>query len=265
MTCNVKLCVLAAMADDRIDFIIPFHRSGWSKAERERMRNLGQYFDYTQFQNERRLLKNADGSFVRMKNGRYKTEAIKEGNLYPKDYWDPTKTGKQNAEIYLERCAAEGRMPKFARFLVDNGDGSFSLQKDGSTDGYWKLLIDYKTYDNQGNYAAQQPMQPVFNMEKARDTLAKYEGGANTLPVANDIVDKYVAWFKQQHPKKKYSSRYNSTKQFEYMKPFGDQVQDFVDAKVIDPKTGKKYSEMMRYCLGLHQSCTSKWDCLGSR
>lgn len=199
--------ILAAMADDRIDFIIPFHRSGWSKADRARMRNLGEYFDYTMFQNERYFIRNADGSFQKTKNGQYKTVRIPEGNLYPSDYWEYDKSGKENAEIYLKLCAKQGRVPKFARFLVDNKDGSFSLQPDGSTDGYWKLLIDYKMYDNEGNPAPQMAMQPNFNMDKAKEVLAKYEGGANHLPVAEDIVEPFIDWYKQAHPKAKYSQR----------------------------------------------------------
>ena len=167
--------ILACMADDRIDFIIPFHRSGWGMKELHMM-GMDSYTDYTYGQKEHDL---ATGKGV--------------ANLYPPDYWDYSLTGKENAERYLKLCAQTGREPKFSKFLVDNGDGSYSLQPDGSTDGYWKTLIDFKMYDNNGVGVPQQTVQPVFNMEQAYRVLDEYEGGANELPVANDVVDEFVA------------------------------------------------------------------------
>ena len=167
--------ILACMADDRIDFIIPFHRSGWGMKELDMM-GMSSYTDYTYGQKEHDL---ATGKGVE--------------NLYPPDYWDYTLSGKENAERYLKLCAKTGREPKFSKFLVNNGDGSYSLQPDGSTDGYWKTLIDFKMYDNEGNGAAQQKVQPNFNMEEAYRVLQEYEGGANKLPVANDVVEEFVA------------------------------------------------------------------------
>ena len=167
--------ILACMADDRIDFIIPFHRSGWGMKELHMM-GMDSYTDYTYGQKEHDL---ATGKGI--------------ANLYPPDYWDYSLTGKENAERYLKLCAQTGREPKFSKFLVDNGDGSYSLQPDGSTDGYWKTLIDFKMYDNNGVGVPQQTVQPIFNMEQAYRVLDEYEGGANELPVANDVVDEFVA------------------------------------------------------------------------
>ena len=172
--------ILACMADDRIDFIIPFHRSGWGMKELDMM-GMSSYTDYTYGQKEHDL---ATGKGVE--------------NLYPPDYWDYTLSGKENAERYLSLCAKTGREPKFSQFLVNNGDGSYSLQPDGSTDGYWKTLIDFKMYDNEGNGAAQQKVTPNFNMEEAYRVLSEYEGGANKLPVANDVVEEFVAKY-QSH------------------------------------------------------------------
>lgn len=172
--------ILACMADDRIDFIIPFHRSGWGMKELDMM-GMSSYTDYTYGQKEHDL---ATGKGV--------------ANLYPPDYWDYNLSGKENAERYLNLCAKTGREPKFSHFLVNNGDGSYSLQPDGSTDGYWKTLIDFKMYDNDGNGAAQQKVQPNFNMEEAYRVLNEYEGGANSLPVANDVVEEFVAKYQNK-------------------------------------------------------------------
>jgi hypothetical protein len=184
--------ILACMSDDRIDFIIPFHRSGWGQVEMDMM-GIGSYEDYSYGQNEHDL-----SSPKKVVKG-VQQYAKAESNLYPPDYWDYTLSGKENAERYLNLCAKTGREPKFSNFLVNNGDGTYSLQPDGSTDGYWKTLIDFKMYDNDGNGAKQQKVQPIFNMEEAYRVLNEYEGGANSLPVADDVVEKFVAMIQNRN------------------------------------------------------------------
>ena len=235
--------ILAAMADDRIDFIIPFHKSGWSKVELQNVRGMSAYEDYTSEQNERKIAspkeethysktresaekwlktkswasrseitERTDGKpgYVVKAMG-YETIPAKEAKLTnfepvgPNGYWDFSKSGKENAEAYLKLCAEQGRIPKFSRFLVDNGDGSFSLQPDGSTDGYWKTLIDFKMYNNEGVGAPQRAVTPNVNMDEAVRILNEYEGDANSLPVAQDIVDEYVNKYKAEHPREQYS------------------------------------------------------------
>lgn len=177
--------ILACMADDRIDFIIPFHRSGWGMTELKMM-GMDSYTDYTYGQKEHDLNKP-----TKVVNGVQQYAGL--SNLYPPDYWNYELSGKENAERYLNLCAKLGREPKFAQFLVNNGDGSYSLQPDGSTDGYWKTLIDFKMYDNSGKGAAQQKVVPNFNMTEAHRVLNEYEGGANKLPVADKVVEEFVA------------------------------------------------------------------------
>lgn len=210
--------ILAAMADDRIDFIIPFHRSGWGMKELEMM-GMSSYTDYTYGQKEHDL---ATGKGVE--------------NLYPIDYWDYTLTGKENAERYLNLCAKTGREPKFSKFLVNNGDGSYSLQPDGSTDGYWKTLIDFKMYDNEGNGASQQKVQPNFNMDEAYRVLAEYEGGANKLPVANDVVEEFVAKYqsKELAPTMSLSAEGEKPKEYGSFNIYGEDVMLEEDIAPVD-------------------------------
>jgi hypothetical protein len=167
--------ILKSMADDRIDYIIPFHRSGWGKHELEQM-GLTSYDDYTPYQKER-YIETGKGA----------------PNIDEMSYWDFGKTGKENAETYLNLCAEKGVIPKFDKFLVNNGDGTYSLQPDGSTDGYWKTLINFKMYDNDGVGSPHEAVVPNFNMEEAYRVLDEYEGEANSLPVAKDVVDEFVA------------------------------------------------------------------------
>lgn len=172
----------AALNDDRVDFIIPFHRSQWSKAQYGAMGIPTNAKDFMREQNESYIVP------VKDKNGKNK----RPSNFMPNEYWDFTKTGRENAEVYLQMCADDNRKPKFSSLLVDNGDGSYSLQPDGSTDGYWKTLIDFKMYDNDGNGSPQLPVSPVFNMEEANRILREYEGGHQKFPVAQDVVDEFL-------------------------------------------------------------------------
>lgn len=172
----------AAMADPFIDFIIPFHRSQWSKAQYEAIGLPADAKDYTDQQNESYIEK------VYSSSGK----AQRPDNYMPNNYWDFSKTGKENAEMYLRMCAENNRRPKFYKLLVDNGDGSYSLQKDGSTDGYWKLLSDFKMYDNSGKGSPQTPVKPDFNMEQAERMLNDYTGGHQSFPVANDVVEDFL-------------------------------------------------------------------------
>lgn len=191
--------IKAAMADDRIDFIIPFHKSGWGQEQMARLSAIRDYEDYTDTQNERKII-----GYRKNGNPIYKNV---ESNFYPVDYWDFSVSGTENAENYLRMCAEDGRIPKFNQFLVDNGDGSYSLPEDGSADGYWKMLIDYKMYDNDGVGAPQRAVQPVFNMEEADRVLREYEGGADTLPVAKDVVSEFVDQLKKNDAGVQYSLR----------------------------------------------------------
>ena len=176
--------IRAAMADPRIDYIIPFHRSGWGKNELKKVSVLQPYDDFQSTQNERWL----DGS------------KIETGNFYPIDYWDYSKTGDENAATYLKMCEEDGRIPKFEQFLTKDENGHWEAPS-----GYWKMLIDFKMYDNDGNGAPQQVVQPNFNMEEAERVLGEYQGGADTLPVAYDIVDRYVSDYKAANPGVQYS------------------------------------------------------------
>lgn len=90
---NVKH-IVTAMADPEIDFIIPFHKSSWS-ASLYKSLGLEGYEDFTDYQNEKKA-------------------GTKIENYDPAEYWDFSKTGDENAQIYLEKCRADGRTPKFA-------------------------------------------------------------------------------------------------------------------------------------------------------
>ena len=192
--------LLAAMADERVDFIIPFHRSQWKKSQYEAMGLPAKTKDYTYMQNEK---------FIKPQYHEYRGRMVKDKavNFMPNEYWDFSKSGKENAVAYLEMCARNNKRPKFYKLLQDNGNGSYSLKADGSTDGYWKLLIDFKMYDNSGNGSPQTPVKPEFNMEEAARMLETYSGGHSNFPVAQGIVDDFVKEYKDSHKGVKFSDR----------------------------------------------------------
>ena len=270
--------IIAAMGDSRIDFIIPFHQSGWSNEEIEKTAMLNGYNDYTFWQNERMITgrqevtvnKNSRETAEKWlseqkrwmtgykidenpKNGKltitawgYKSESFKSekdrldaenkkkgikktvrkrANYNPVGkggYWKFELSGTQNAETYLRKCAKEGRLPKFWQFLEDNGDGSFSLPQGNDKrstairEGYWKTLTDFKMYDNAGNGSAQEAVRPEFNMEKATEILNKYAENnrgvsPKELPIAWDVVRRYVEEYKKKNPKERYSRKMDSS------------------------------------------------------
>lgn len=161
---NVKH-IVTAMADPEIDFIIPFHKSSWS-ASLYKSLGLEGYEDFTDYQNEKKA-------------------GTKIENYDPAEYWDFSKTGDENAQIYLEKCRADGRTPKFAEVMYEGK----SLTE---YPGYWKLLIDYKMYNNDGVGAPQKAVKPVFDDAYNAKMLIEYKGGHGKLPVAHDIVDRFL-------------------------------------------------------------------------
>lgn len=199
--------LLAALADDRIDFIIPFHRSQWKKSQYKAMGLPSTTKDYTYQQNEKWL--DPSKHTHEYRGRQVKTKCL---NYMPNDYWDFFKSGKENAEKYLDMCYRDGKRPKFYKFLdktMVDGKAKFSLKADGSTDGYWKLLIDFKMYDNDGVGSPQMPVRPNFDMQAIQRMFAEYAGDHHSYPVAKGIVDQFVADYKKKHPGIHYSSKLN--------------------------------------------------------
>ena len=79
------------------------------------------------------------------------------GFVYPYEYWDKTSTyngADVNGQRYVEYCRRLGVKPKFSG--IDGKTGAYGNFVDDS--GYWKLLIDRRMYDREGNY---QDLTPV--------------------------------------------------------------------------------------------------------
>lgn len=191
--------ILKAMESDFIDFIIPFHRSGLSKADYEYL-GLKGYSDYQNIQSEK----------VRDENtGNWRNaKTAEEKSLLPKlsDWWDYTKTGEENAEAYLKLCDERGLKPAFVGEIGSKADGTyenvdFSRDENGNVrKGYWKLLIDFKMYDNNGKNLKQEVVKSEFDMDMIKQQFKDYKGEHNESHVKQDVVDEYVAEFKNAPP-----------------------------------------------------------------
>ena len=160
------------MADDNVKMIIPYHKSSLNPIVAHMM-NISAYNDYTDFQNTR-VLKNGewksihsddikgtdfafytDGMLLKGEDGKYKYDA------------------KDASNRYLMWCAENGYLPKFDQFAyieylkgdwVRNENGSYSYVGKGNgnlsaNENYYKVLIDFRAYDGQGNLAPQESVK----------------------------------------------------------------------------------------------------------
>ena len=127
------------LADPQIDMVIPYHASGVSPLIKKE-RNLALYNDYTGVQNTR----NADGGKLKKNPFDWYDGLRSEAN--PDGY-----DAKEQAERYKKFCKENGYLPKFDKFQ-DNPN-------------YYKLLIDFKSYDSEGNYLPQGAVKMAFPEE----------------------------------------------------------------------------------------------------
>ena len=173
--------IRAALLDPRIDMVIPYHKSQMTDALAARF-GLENYHDFTNSQNE-----------VDLKTGTKVDHNINvifgeaTGELAEDEMvWDFNKPELENTQAYLDLCEKLGRKPKFAEFLDKQGD------KYIATKGYYKMLVDFKIYDNDGAAAPHEVVTPNFNMDEANRVLEEYEGGADNLPADREVADRFV-------------------------------------------------------------------------
>lgn len=184
--------------DDNVKMVIPYHKSSLNKIVAEMM-NIGAYNDYTDFQTTGVW----DGtSWTSISNDANKKAKHKDFNFYTGNgakYTGMIKNGydaRKTSESYLRYCADMGYRPKFDRFayvertngdwvMNDNGSYSYVGENNGNlaiNDNYYKVLIDFRAYDNAGNVAAQKNVKMSFpeNMkELVKESLQQYENATN--------------------------------------------------------------------------------------
>lgn len=189
------------LADSKIDYVIPYHKSGMAASIRKLMHipTWSQYEDYQSEKNISRdvakkqaekygvkLLSESDSNYQKHPNFSDWfdiTEArqiAKMENSNPSDKAMAKKYGvmyggykaMQNAaNNYLKLCAERGISPKFS-----HENANFTTE-----DNYWKLLIDRKMIDNvTGEVIEQQAVKPIFDQGEVlrilNDELERYPG-----------------------------------------------------------------------------------------
>lgn len=167
-----------AMADPFIHFIIPYH-SNQSGVLRT-LKQTGAWTNYKTSQNE----KGADGKVAEHVNiyTDVLDRAEKEGH--------PITNEREFTEEFLAVCKERGLTPRFSQFLYTDENGEFIY-----TPGYYKFLVDFKLFDEEGRILPQQPVVPEFDDELNKRILDDYVSGEreklgeNYDSVYDEIVD----------------------------------------------------------------------------
>ena len=148
--------------DETIDYVIPYHTSGMN-AQLRKMAGIAGWMDYESFQSEKEI------------------KGAKQGDC-PDELWhkkpdfsewfdtsklDMSKSGveimREAAGRYLVMCEERGLRPKFSDSKKHT---DFSKHEN-----YWKLLIDRKMVDGDGNIIIQQAVRPNFDFDKISEVV----------------------------------------------------------------------------------------------
>lgn len=183
--------ILAALKSDDIDYVIPYHASGMSKAMQARAGVLG-WQSYENTQNEHYIgdLKKPPKAPVFSEWG-----VPRAGD----DLSDGIGLMRKMADRYLELCRDRDYIPKFPQFLSKDESGLYHVIP-GESDNYWKLLIDRKMISTEtgkidGEYIVQQPLVPKFNLDEVRGILQRALGDKTlqeNAKAAKIVVDRFL-------------------------------------------------------------------------
>ena len=156
--------ILRLLDSDEIDYVIPYHKSGNSKATRKLLK-IPEWSDYEGIQGEK-----GDGEKPVFRDWfdieKARATAARE-NASPTDPAAKEKYGVQYgaykamqeaADRYLQICTERGLTPKF-KGKVEGRNVDFTTHPN-----YWKLLIDRKMVNQiTGEIIEQKPVQPIFD------------------------------------------------------------------------------------------------------
>lgn len=165
-----------AMESDLVDYIIPFHSN--------QARRL------LEWKNVPRSWKNYK-SVQLEKDATTKKNTKNSVNIYT-DVIDKygVQNEKQFVESFLQECKERNLIPRFSELLNKDADGNFVY-----TEGYYKLLLDFKLFDKQGNILPQNVVVPKFDSKFINQMLDDYTKGEATRkansPKRDAVVDKF--------------------------------------------------------------------------
>lgn len=191
----------ALLNDPRIDYVIPYHASGLSK-DIAKVFGMDEWVDFTKTQTptiadvnlfhkkigkdypklkevwkERPRVTEKSGKKQIAKYNKwlskYKKEAKSLGADAPdiNEWWVDGRTGKENGDTYLKWAEENGIAPLFREHRYADGRVLKDFTKDPN---YWKLLIDRKSFDNDGNPIIQKPVKPEYDNDALQSLLNDY-------------------------------------------------------------------------------------------
>lgn len=188
------------LADPTIQMVIPYHSSGINNTV-AKMRGIDLYTDYTKQQTTKNR---ATGKSITASQNTFDFYGVLE------ETGDP----KATAKAYLDWCKENNFIPKFEKFTKGPG-----------AENYYKLLIDFRVYDENGNYAPQGAVQAIYPepalMKEyiqngytytAADGTVYHNGGLRTAQETSDKLmsktDEIIRKYNEgKTGKKQYSSR----------------------------------------------------------
>ena len=182
--------IRAAMADSFIDYIIPFH-TGQSGIVRQ-IKKIDAWENYKDVQTEKWLTKAEEGEKRGSPGVNIYTDVLqaaeKEGR--------PITNERQFVEKFLQVCETKGVKPRFWEFLDTDADGKYVYTK-----GYYKLLLDFKMFDKNGEILPQETVVPEFDDKLLTELTEKYvasekevdtKTGAAFARAYDQIVDRVI-------------------------------------------------------------------------
>ena len=161
--------ILKMLGDESIHFIIPYHKSSISGIVAKET-NIDQFKDYTLTQNTKLAPTEENNSL----SPKQKKKILEQKAFDFYKSLGRTHDPKATAQEYLDHCKNNGLVPKFEQFA--------------SNENYYKLLVDFNTYDFvTGEYAPQGPVK--MNFPEELEALVKASVASNEV-LESDLKDK---------------------------------------------------------------------------
>ena len=161
--------ILKMLDDENIHFIIPYHKSSISGIVAKET-NIDQFKDYTLTQNTKLAPTEENNSL----SPKQKKKILEQKAFDFYKSLGRTHDPKVTAQEYLDHCKNNGLVPKFEQFA--------------NHENYYKLLVDFNTYDFvTGEYAPQGPVK--MNFPEELEALVKASVASNEV-LESDLKDK---------------------------------------------------------------------------
>lgn len=166
--------IALAMRDPFIHYIIPYHSN-----QSGVLRQMKQTGAWTNYKNEQ------------LEKGGKEVNIYKDVLAAAEAEGKPIKNERQFVNKFLQVCRERGLTPRFSRFLNVDSKGNFAYRQ-----GYYKLLLDFKLFDENGKILPQKPVvakfDDDFNAKILQDYVAGEESkGSNVSDeIYNEIVEK---------------------------------------------------------------------------